>query len=222
MGYQNTWTRAYSLGEFNVKSHDGAVTLPELKQRAKSYCDVMFSGDFFKAGDTVLDFGSGVGYILEEVLNRYPVRKIVGLDISEATLDLARKRFSHPKAVWQAYDGRTIPFPDQAFDKVYSTACIQHIEEHAAFLLLAEIMRVLKPGGQTALHFITWKSLTLGPVPDVKKEYEAIVKGIECHWHIFYTREELEVKFSTLLGASSVEFRNLDPDGGGIVVYATK
>lgn len=222
MSYQSTWTRAYSLDEFNVKSHDGAMSPKELKQRAKSYCDVLFPEDFFKAGDSVLDFGCGVGYILEELLRRFPFQKIVGLDISRPTLQLAAQRFSHPALIWQPYDGKAIPFEDQTFDKVYSTACIQHIEEHAALLLLTEMMRVLKPGGKAVLHFITWKSATLRPAADLKKEYEAIVNGEECHWHIYYTREELEIKFSWLLGASEVEFKNLDPAGSDVILYATK
>jgi len=222
MSYQDTWIKPYSLGEFNVKSHDGVMTPEELKARAEGYCKAMFPPGFFGAEDIVLDFGCGVGYIIEELLSRCQVKKIVGLDISEATLELAQKRLSHPALSWQRYDGRTIPFEDHVFDKVYSTACIQHIEEHAAFLLLAEIMRVLKPKGKAALHFITWKRAPHIGYGDYSKVCEMICKGEECHWHVFYTREELEIKFVQLLGAEQVRFKDLDSFGGDVIAYVTK
>lgn len=222
MNYQDTWTGQYTLAEFNLKSHDGVERQEELRMRAQGYCEAMFPEGFFGSEDVVLDFGCGVGYIAEELLNRFAVKKLVGLDISRPTLELAQRRFSHPALSWRHYDGRGIPFEDSVFDKVYSTACIQHVEEHAAFLLLSEIMRILKPEGTAVLHFATWKKASHAGFPDYREECRMILNNEECHWHVLYTREELEVKFIHLLGASAVQFKNIDPDGCDVITYVTK
>lgn len=44
------------------------------------------------------------------------------------------------------FDGRTIPFADNAFDNVLCTEVLEHAEDHAA--LIGEMHRVLKPGGR--------------------------------------------------------------------------
>ncbi len=58
------------------------------------------------------------------------------------------------------YDGRTLPFPDQAFDLVYSSHVLEHVKDLEA--LLKELKRVLKPDG-IAVHVLpssTWRLWT--------------------------------------------------------------
>ena len=45
----------------------------------------------------------------------------------------------------QIYDGSTIPYPDSTFDFVFSCNVLEHVAQRDK--LLAEIRRVLKPGG---------------------------------------------------------------------------
>lgn len=106
----------------------------------------------------MLELGSGVGWIMEAVLERFPVKEIVGLDISENMIRRAKERFSDPRARFVLYDGLRIPFEDGHFDTVYSAAALQHIEKHIAFLLFEELHRVLAPGGMPSFTF--WRSIT--------------------------------------------------------------
>jgi 2-polyprenyl-3-methyl-5-hydroxy-6-metoxy-1,4-benzoquinol methylase len=61
------------------------------------------------------------------------------------------------------YDGRTIPFADQAFDIVFSSNVLEHIAQVEAFQ--SEIYRVCRPGG-TVIHVLPtpswrfWTSVT--------------------------------------------------------------
>ena len=48
-------------------------------------------------------------------------------------------------------DARNTPYPDNYFDLVYSTSAFEHI--HRLDLLLAEMHRVLRPGGRLFSHF---------------------------------------------------------------------
>jgi SAM-dependent methyltransferase len=54
----------------------------------------------------------------------------------------------YPVAV---YDGRRLPFPDAAFDAVFSSNVLEHVQDLDA--LLGEIQRVLRPGG-LSLHLM--------------------------------------------------------------------
>ena len=44
------------------------------------------------------------------------------------------------------YDGGIdLPFPDNFFTKIYSILTIQHIDEHVAFFIFKDMLRVLRP-----------------------------------------------------------------------------
>jgi ubiquinone/menaquinone biosynthesis C-methylase UbiE len=102
-----------------------------------------------KQGMTVLDFGCGVG----EVVAAYRQRTIdaYGCDIElpnepdpllQSYIDRGIVRLIHPEPY-------TLPFDAQTFDVVVSSQVFEHVQNYAA--ALAEIKRVLKPGG-VALH----------------------------------------------------------------------
>lgn len=101
------------------------------------------------SGGHVLDVATGGGgfiQVLVENLRDYTA--ITGIDTSERALESARQRFSHEAVHFLLMDAAHLDFPDAAFD----TVCISHSLHHLAELprVLAEMLRVLKPGG----HFI--------------------------------------------------------------------
>lgn len=100
-----------------------------------------------RPGARVLDHGCGFGFDLEVYASRYPRAELFGMDISPFMLG----RVIHcrvPAKVVVAF-GETIPFPDKFFDFIASHEVMEHIENPAA--ALAEIGRVLKPGGQAVI-----------------------------------------------------------------------
>lgn len=52
------------------------------------------------------------------------------------------------------YDGVTMPFPDEHFDVVMSWGVMEHVADVPA--VLAEIKRVLKPGGIAFIKVFPW------------------------------------------------------------------
>ena len=93
----------------------------------------------------ILDVGCGYGRTLLE-LAAEGYTALHGTDISSNMLELARRVL--PSAVFAQGSGLTIPFPDSHFDAALLIAVLTSIIDDAGQQkLVAEILRVLKPGG---------------------------------------------------------------------------
>lgn len=93
----------------------------------------------------VLDYGCGYGRILAELAGA-GYRNLVGVDFSAAML--ARCRREVPGVGLVRNDGRTLPFRSGSLDAVLLFATLTCIpQDEAQRALLAEVERVLRPGG---------------------------------------------------------------------------
>jgi SAM-dependent methyltransferase len=72
-----------------------------------------------------------------------------GVDISEPTLLQARQAFAGTRLRSAVSDVRALPFRDRSFDAIYSMGTIEHFDETE--LAVAEMARVLKPGGRAII-----------------------------------------------------------------------
>jgi SAM-dependent methyltransferase len=100
------------------------------------------------AGLKVLDIGCGTGGPAQ-VLARDKGAKVTGIDV-EPQIVARAKSLAEPAGLSGALGFRLVepgplPFPDAAFDVVFSKDALLHIPDKAA--LYREILRVLKPGG---------------------------------------------------------------------------
>ena len=105
-----------------------------------------------KPGEKVLDFGCGIGRILEYDL--FLNIDYYGVDISpEMIKNACRKWKNRPHTNFYVYNGTLLPFEHETFDYVISTWVFQHIvEDNKLEELIAELARLLRPNG--ALLFI--------------------------------------------------------------------
>lgn len=111
-----------------------------------------------QAGDCILDVGCGVG-IAPTFLGQQVGCHVVGVDITPRMLVRARER-AQRKRVTQLTDFRVadmhaLPFKDNYFDSVIaeSVICFSSNKRH----VLAEMIRVVKPGGRVAFTEATWR-----------------------------------------------------------------
>jgi SAM-dependent methyltransferase len=114
------------------------------------------------AGCRVLDVGSGAGVVAGAAAARGAA--VVGLDGSEQMVALARR--TYPGVQFRRGDAHQLPFPDGSFDAAVGNFVVLHLgrPEHAA----AELLRVLVPGGRTALS--TWDAPERGRLPGLFAE----------------------------------------------------
>src|SRR5215472_12049009 len=100
--------------------------------------------------DTSLDVACGPG-LLACAFARV-VRHAVGLDLTPAMLDQARKTQAEQgvhNVTWQQGDVTSLPFPDAHFSIVSSRFAFHHLEDPLA--ALKEMQRVCKPGGRVVV-----------------------------------------------------------------------
>jgi SAM-dependent methyltransferase len=97
-------------------------------------------------GKRVLEIGSGVGTDARNIIAKGGVYTGINVDreSTEAT-SRALRAFSLPGIALQC-DATSLDFPENTFDVVYSFGVLHHIPE--AGKAVAEIHRVLKPGGE--------------------------------------------------------------------------
>ena len=107
-------------------------------------------------GERLLDVGCGTATLSLELARRNPGAHVVGLDADGTALAIARAKAARarvPLDLEQAFADRT-PFPSASFDAVVSSLFFHHLRPDAKRAALAEVFRVLKPGG--SLHVADW------------------------------------------------------------------
>jgi SAM-dependent methyltransferase len=96
------------------------------------------------AGRRVLDAGCGSGPVLAALRDRGAI--VTGFDSSPGMLAQARQRLGDDADLHEAALGRPLPFPDGAFDDVIAALVLHYLQDWGP--ALAELRRVLKPGGR--------------------------------------------------------------------------
>jgi ubiquinone/menaquinone biosynthesis C-methylase UbiE len=207
--YKKTWVQRSTLDALNTRIHDG-VPVEQLGERAAERRDLCFEELFPYArpvqGARVLEVGPGVGWIMEAMLARYPIGEIIGIDVSPAMLEAAKRRWHDPRARYVLYDGLRVPLADDCFDNIYSIACLQHIEKHHAFLVMQELVRLLKPGGHGTLHLMAIDHITHAP-RSYAQECWNHVRNANTHWMHYYAFDEIVVLFSRALGVTDLDVK---------------
>lgn len=114
-----------------------------------------------RAGERVLDIGSGPGFLSTEMAALVgPEGAVVGTDVSEAMLAIAARREADDGAASVDFviaEANALPFPDESFDAVVSTQVYEYVPDMPA--ALAEAARVLRPRGRLLVLDTDWDSI---------------------------------------------------------------
>lgn len=93
----------------------------------------------------ILDVGCGVGAIHPHLRVACQGADLVGVDVSQTSIDLAMER--NPESRFQCYDGHRLPFDDESFDAVFAICVLHHVVPAERAALTSELFRVVRSGG---------------------------------------------------------------------------
>lgn len=111
-------------------------------------------------GQRALEIGCGTGTLLIEIKRRHPDIEVVGLDPDKKALERARRKARRAGITIELDCGfsNELPYPDAAFDRVFSSLMFHHVANDEKEATLREARRVLKPGGRLELMDIAGPS----------------------------------------------------------------
>ena len=111
-----------------------------------------------RAGERVADLGCGPGLLALQMAEQVgPRGEIQCIDVSPSMIELARRRCAAARWVEvRAGDVSALPYADASFDAAVCTQVYEYVP--AIDRALAELYRVLKPGGRAVIVDTDWES----------------------------------------------------------------
>jgi SAM-dependent methyltransferase len=103
--------------------------------------------------ERILDIATGPGYIAEAFAKNS--REVVGMDLTEAMLDIARARTEErgvKNISFRVGDAQNLPFGEGKFDVVVCRLALHHVRQPAK--VVAEMARVCRRGGMVLVEDI--------------------------------------------------------------------
>ncbi len=127
---------------------------------------------------SVLDLGCGTGQLLRRMADELPACRLVGCDYSPGMLAhaAARLRAAPSAPALVRGDASHLPFRNGSFDAVVSTEAFHWFPDHHA--ALAELARILVPGGTLLLGFVNPPLAVIGDVARLGSR----LFGAPLHW----------------------------------------
>lgn len=138
--------------------------------------------------DVFLDVGCASGHQVFAAAEK--CKRAVGIDVAKDFIDAAKAHAAEngiTNTEFLATDGGAIPFPDATFSKLICSEVIEHLTDPLP--LLAEIKRVLKPGGTVVFTVpnlnsrgTLWKRMLYGfKEPPFTPMTDFSIKSLDAH-----------------------------------------
>jgi ubiquinone/menaquinone biosynthesis C-methylase UbiE len=134
-----------------------------------------------RPGLDVLDVGCGVGSIALDAADTVRPGRVVGVDMDPRQIAIARSAAGArdvPTAEFVVGSVYSLPFADASFDVVYSNAVLVYVQD--PLRALAEMRRVMRPGGVAAVSHDDWETLVFSPdLPAVRTAADLLRQTVE-------------------------------------------
>ncbi len=136
-------------------------TASEARAR-ECWLDLLAAG----AGERILDVGAGLGDMTVVIARQVGSDGVVhALDLSAGLLhrarDLVRESGVSDRVATEVGDARRLPYGDGRFDAVFCRWLLLHVSDPAR--VVAEMRRVVRPGGRVLLVEADWETLAVYP-----------------------------------------------------------
>ncbi len=163
-------------------------------------------------GKRILEIGVGAG--TDHLQWARASADCYGVDLTDAAIESTSRRLALEglRSQLQRHDAESLPFDDGFFDAVYSWGVIHHSEHPDR--IIAEIHRVLRPGGQFIGMFYNRRSLT-GLYLWIKtallrgrpfRSFRSVILDIQSQNANSYTAKEVRELFSAFSSATTETF----------------
>lgn len=101
-------------------------------------------------GQNILDLGCGTGTLTIMIKQVHPDSHVAGLDGDPEVLEIARSKAAKAGVDIALDHGMAyhLPYPENTFDRVVSSLMLHHLDTEDKQRTMAEVYRVLRPGGE--------------------------------------------------------------------------
>ncbi len=132
-------------GYFAIKYAEFARNSEEMQNEYRRLAEKVVS--LFEGGK-LLEIGPGPAYVSIEIAKRLPKVEIIGLEISDTMIEIAKKNAKEhevsEKITLKKGDASKMPLEDSEFDFVITSGSLHHWKKPTQ--VVDEIYRVLRPG----------------------------------------------------------------------------
>lgn len=122
----------------------------KLTMSEKKFKKALLLQSDIKDSDTILDFGCGTATLTIMTKKAAPKATLYGVDVDPNVLKIAQNKVKNSgyEIFLKAYDGISLPYKSETFDKVLSSLVLHHLTKSQKVTVLKEIYRTLKVGGE--------------------------------------------------------------------------
>ncbi|MBE0538314.1 MAG: methyltransferase domain-containing protein [Ignavibacterium sp.] len=160
-----------------------------------------------KSDEHVLDVGCGDGKVTVEIAELVTEGKVLGVDNSEAMINLAKEKFPHskyPNLYFKVLDAKELNFNEE-FDVIVSNAALHWVDDHIK--VLKGMYNSLKNGGRIILQ--------MGAKGNVPEAFFAVDKVIRrTEWSGYFINLKFPYYFFDIQEyhnfISQTEFRDIE------------
>lgn len=146
---------ALEFTDEEIQTLKAAYTTSDTAERRQFVRDALA----LQPGEEVISIGCGPGFETADLAEAVgPNGRVYGIDNSEGMLTLAEQQCGDlPFVTHEQGDAADLPVDDESFDVAVCVQVIEYVEEVDA--AIAELARVLKPGGRAAIYATDWDSV---------------------------------------------------------------
>ena len=191
--------------EAEARKTDRAYITPDVtRQRMRT-----LSALHLNVGETVLDVGCGTGLLSYDMATLVDTSgRVVGVDLSADMLKLARQRCSDlPQVELKQSGAEDLPQEDASFDAVTCIQVLLYVADVET--ALAEMYRVLKPGGRIAIIETEWRGMVLNSFDDT------LTRKMVAAWDAAVPSPNLPLRLNRMM--KEANFASIDVDAIPIV-----
>ncbi len=183
----NAFYNTLNKGWYELNDHPVTLLRAENKIRNPWIQNVIQEN--FPSSCKILDMGCGAGFLTNELVKQN--HEVTGIDISEQSLEIAKKNDSTKKVKYIHANVYDVPLENCFFDVVCAMDLLEHVEDPQK--VLREAHRLLKPNGMFFFHTFNKNILS----------YLLIIKAVD--WFIPNAIENMHV-YSLFIKPKNLKF----------------